>query len=81
LTRPEHAHAGGEEIRLTFRAQPADVPWACRVRTPLKIAGRQLALKCQRVEDITPRWPPTLARDATEGGGATPGPSEPPGAA
>jgi hypothetical protein len=48
-------HPGRQELRLTFRVQPADVPWACRVRALLKYAGRALSLKCLSVEDVTPQ--------------------------
>lgn len=39
---------------LVFRPLPSDVPVPVRIRRLLKIAGRQLALRCVLVRDPTP---------------------------
>ncbi len=44
----------GDEVRLTFRALPDDVPPAIRIRRLLKHALRSLGLKCVRVEGAAP---------------------------
>jgi hypothetical protein len=51
-------HMGGEVVRLTFRAGPADVPVWSRVRALLKHAGRTLQLKCVEAVNLTPKLPP-----------------------
>ena len=40
----------GDTVKLTFKALPDDVAVGVRLRRLLKIAGRQLHLKCVRVE-------------------------------
>ena len=66
-------HPGGQELRLTLRVQPADVPWPNRVRSLLKFAGRALGLKCLRVEDMTPTASQTLSGDTATADGSAGG--------
>jgi hypothetical protein len=53
-----------QTYRLTFRPEPSSVPVAIRLRRLLKIAGRALALKCIRAEEVQPAKDPQQ-RDAS----------------
>jgi hypothetical protein len=45
-------YRGGQMVKLTFRALPADSPFAVRLRHLLKTALRGCRLRCVRVEDV-----------------------------
>ncbi len=58
---------GGELVRLTFRAEPAEAPVWQRVRALLKHAGRALQRRCVEAVAVTPQLPlPTAAVTAPE---------------
>jgi hypothetical protein len=43
---------GGEQVEVTLRALPDDVPFAVRLRAVLKYARRSCRLRCLAVKDI-----------------------------